>query len=80
MERHGLFKVTKPPVVVSSGKMSDDAVVSEALLQERARKILHSMSCCSTDVLGVEMDSLVDSRIGWKIIHSHTGIFSSGVY
>lgn len=30
MERHGLFKVTKPPVVVSSGKMSDDTVVSEA--------------------------------------------------
>lgn len=64
MERHGLFKVTKPPVVVSSGKMLDDTVVSEALLQERAGKILRSMSWCSTDVLGVEMDSLVDSRIG----------------
>lgn len=56
--------MTKPPVVVSSGKMLDDTVVSKALLQERAGKILRSMSWCSTDVLGVETDSLVDSRIG----------------
>lgn len=72
--------MTKPPVVVSSGKMSDDTVVSEALLQESARKILRSMSWCSNDVLGVETDSLVDSRLGLKMSHSHHRNFVSGVY
>lgn len=45
MERHGLFKVTKAPVVVSSGRMSDEMVVSQVLLQDHAREILSGVSC-----------------------------------